>query len=507
MATSYEFLVFSDGCGGMTDPKIKSRIKRHAMKNIGATRRRPVRRKTVALSVRIRPLEPRPREDEATVPETVDMSIECQLTDDRALYDPCVRALSCAMDPFDSSSTRLDSTARSLLHYFEYYSSNFPHNLALTVDVGGVLTGALQDGLTINCLLSAAASRIFYVQGIALWNFREKALSCTARALELFQQRLTNGSGLDARFIEPMIDCILYLAAGALYRADAEGFVVHVDAVVRLINLGGGVHLLQNPRNLVRALSMDDLVACMRLKPCRLDSSYHLDALGIPSRGVLQMTEAGLDAPAVAFRANCLTLLPESLQPLVVEIIEHNQSFKIIQLSECTLLPDKFSERQRQILHTLSIRNRLLASPISDYKSETLRIALVVWTLLPPGDMRQIRTAQTVARRLGDILQQHQSPSWTNHEDLRFWCLLVGFFAARTDRPMQAWFVSQVHLELRLRNDLLDIQTNLNLFGELCRFQRRFLSPNEILRSLTESLVELLLPEMLLPDLRRPVIS
>ena len=125
--TSFEFVTFTD-MHGMRDGPAKSQIRKHAMKDIGVSRRRPRRRRTDSKDLPLRPVASMER----SVPVTnnsVEITPKLLVSDesggqvlltrprfavlapkdhfpviaDRALYDPCVRTMSCKLDPLGRS--------------------------------------------------------------------------------------------------------------------------------------------------------------------------------------------------------------------------------------------------------------------------------------------------------------------------------------------------------------------------------------------------------------------
>jgi hypothetical protein len=120
MPTSFEFLVFSD-LPGMHDARVKTQIRKHAMKDVGASRRRPSRQsRKVALEIRQTVVSP---DDDPLSFTPHHLEQQPLFLDDRALYNPHIRTLSCSPDPFASVSVPIDNVAHGLLRYFRLYST------------------------------------------------------------------------------------------------------------------------------------------------------------------------------------------------------------------------------------------------------------------------------------------------------------------------------------------------------------------------------------------------
>jgi hypothetical protein len=88
MATTYQFLTFTDPTN-MRNASVRKEIRHHAMKAIGRSRRKPRGREKDWI------LEIRPQ---AALQDYVD---------DKALYEPFTRALSCQIDPFGTAAVRM----------------------------------------------------------------------------------------------------------------------------------------------------------------------------------------------------------------------------------------------------------------------------------------------------------------------------------------------------------------------------------------------------------------
>ena len=244
MPTSFEFLTFSEP-NGMRHESTKSRIRKQAMKDIGVTRRRPPgskRSRFIELSLRPATELGTLQIQEQSIGHAIGLDAtdtlqaddsrqqliaysspeDYTLKNDAALYDPCVRALSCKLDPFSTASVHIDNTARGLLQYFIYYSSNFPnpftyslgsnpHNPSLSVEsINGTVDAAMQDDLLMNCLLGAAASRVLYIDNVAFLPYKKREAYSMDEALRLLQHRLKVTNPQSSAAVERLLSCIMH---------------------------------------------------------------------------------------------------------------------------------------------------------------------------------------------------------------------------------------------------------------------------------------------------------
>lgn len=489
MPTSFEFLIFSD-LPGMHDAKVKTQIRKHAMKDIGASRRRAPRQSgKVALELKYTIASA----DGPTEFTQQNSHHQPLYLDDRSLYDPRIRALSCQPDPFSSASVPIDNVAHDLLQYFHHYSTQFPSNFTFTPDIARVFDSAVRDELMMHCILSAAASRLYYMQGKQPSHFAERVLASTQQSLRLLQVRLREDVPAAVASVQPLVDCILYLAAAALYRGDEASAEIHVKAAVRVIELGGGLEVLEDPRVAIRMLGLDDVLACMRLRPCSFACSYdpgpllllveddscvELQMAGSPSGGRLLMIESPL---------------PDILRDLVLQIVECDRLRDAPRLTDGAMPSHGFLVSHRQKLRALAVRNRLLAFSGADLQARVFRAVLIIWTLLPPNDPRQAKNAGVVARHLMHMLSGNTSDGWGGPEEARLWCLLVGEFGAFIGGGGgHEWFVERIHEVLQSQGKELGFGLGPDLFESLIDLQKRFLYRDAVTKPLTHRLVGLL---------------
>ena len=585
--TSYEFVTFSE-VGGMRDASAKSQIRKHAMKDIGVIRRRPPRRPRPGsglLEVPLRPLAsvqdsprlqptsggtgsgeidvtplespakvgdngPRPvaavtvvnplASSDILVPGSSQRAVSFEqgltemlpsnihhlpIVDDRALYDPCVRTMSCRLDPFGTASVIIDRTVRGLLEYFIYYSESFPntwtycpsslhHTDGPKIEIRGVVEPAFEDDLVMNCLLSAAASRLHYVDGVDGWQATD--VSATQQALELLRERIEDATSQSPKLVERLVSSILHLGGAAFYRSDLSTAKVHANAAVRIAEQQiGGVTNLQDPFIQGRILSLDDLLSCVELVPCVASRAYdpgpaaileieEADMLpvDIPPVEIPLVEIPPVDIPPVNDETLAATLL---LQDSI--LVQAEVRVLVLQIAECYKIQLRLLHSRRQIstanalkikhwltMRTLAIRNRLLAFTDPDSRIEALRVALILWTLLPPrGNVKKYaKVVQNIAPNVRTLLEQ--TSDWSGHEAIKFWCLLIGYCCASEEvDDAQNWFAEEIRKMRRQYGQELGVNVSSDLSEKLIDFQKRFFFYEGLLRPVTEKLAEWLL--------------
>ncbi|KAK3622945.1 hypothetical protein LTR56_021886 [Elasticomyces elasticus] len=409
MSGAYEFVVFSD-VHGMRTKTAKSRIRKHAMKEIGLTRRRPC---TALRRIELELHQP----GDLVGPTQNVRSPQAATGLHRWSHEQRESPQNAMPVP---TSIKLDHTAYELLQYFMYYSSSFTNNFTFTIDIDGVMRAALQDDLMANCILSAAAARMCYVQDLDSLTMRAKKLSCTQHALTLLRGRIKAPSGTRGS-LETLVDCVLYLAAAAIYSEDCAAAEVHIKAAVALTESAGGLRTLKDPRVLVRLLSLDDLIACKHLRRCLMENSYNPALEDIEKSHTLLLLPAcrGIACSANALLGRAELPITPSLQAQIQQIQQCDRIRDMLESQHDLGIAQGPYLRHWRTLRCLAVRNELLAMTACNSREEVLRLVLITWTLLPPCDIRNIRTAEGIAARLIPLLDRVPANAWKGIHDLQ----------------------------------------------------------------------------------------
>ena len=499
------------------------------MRDIGVTRRRPMKKRSGLVELPLKPLtclQP-PFHQSGLEPNAMEMAqankIDAQfmiwqelavlsaedlpLLDDRALLDPYIRTMSCRMDPFGTASVHIDSTVRGLLEYFVFYTSTFPNTWTYCpaalhyapsgprISTGGLVSAAFEDDLMMHCILSAAASRIYYVDGIERPWWSAADVHSTQHALHLLQERIPKAGIEDLEARERLVSSILHLGGAAFYKRDFSTAKVHATAAVRIAELEGSIRDLQDPFIRGRLLSLDDLISCAEMVPCAANCMYDpgpASTLGDLEQIMVNTNDEDLVAESLLQDENITSV---EIRDLTIHIRECH----IIQLrvAQCAKLssPQKLDVKHWLTMRTLAIRNRLLALTCDNTQEETLRVALIMWTLLPPhGNVkRYARIAQTLAPRLRSLLSPRSDVKVDTYEKSRLWYLLLGNSCSQEDTETQQWFAEEIHEMIRLIGGRLSIGLDAGLTEHLIDFQKRYFFHEGLLTPVTERLAQWLL--------------
>ena len=487
MPSTYKFLTFSD-VNGMRNASAKRAIRRHAMKDIGASRRKWRGRK---IPLDLTPKEVHSRETTATPP-----SDHLPFAGEASMYNPCFRSLGCKMDPFGTACISIDSTTHRLIRYFVYYSSNFPNNFTFTPHIDNLVESALKDNLLIHCILSAAASRVHYVEQLELAPYKEREVIWTQQSVRLLQNELRDAWYLSRDSKERLVNCALYLGAGAIYRRDHLTAKIHVKAAVELAELIGGATELQDPQVLLRVISLDDLLSCAELRPCTVTPCYDPGRLSIPGQRRKAVNEH-LDTLPSGFILGDPKVISTHLEVLILRVLECHRMKCLLEANGSNLSQETLDNRQHLRLRTLATRNRLLSLSTNDERTEVLKITLILCTLLPPGDLRQVRTAHGIAPHLKTLLEGQSELTWRDVKSPLLWCLLIGYYSSQPNGAIQSWFAVKICQVIHREGDLIGVKAGPRLLADLIAFQGNFLFDNMVLRPLTNNLAQHTLERLL----------
>lgn len=340
-----------------------------------------------------------------------------------------------------------------------------------------------------NCILSAAASRIHYLQSASRPDFRRQETCATQQGLRLLKSSVPKTCPRSITQVERLITCVLYLGAGAFYRHDTAAARIHLDAAVRIAQSAGGIKHLKDEQTIVRLVSMDDLISCAELESCSVDDSY--DPGPSAREDLNDLSEAHPTRSILAaFESVDDRILPPALRDAIPQIVACRELK--YDLAHCDNLADFSALKKRYwiTLRMLAIRNRLLAFMPSDDRANAMRLTLIMWTLLPPCDPRQARLSQTVASKMMEVLVGISDSAWVRFEEMRFACLIMGSFCAEERSDVKAWFVEEVRRVLHEKRTILGIHIDARIRESLIAFQRRFYLDDWEIRKRTEALAD-----------------
>lgn len=505
---NYAFVNYTD-MDSMHDTSTYSQIRKHAMKQVGAAKRKPRgRNKTVVelFWVPIASDETGSVNDNQTkllgLAKAADVRAHSRrIVDDRALYNSFIRSLSCKMDPFESASVTLDVTSRELLQYFIFFASRCPNtwtysSSALLPSAPGehresvyrTVGSALQDTLLGKCLLATAAARTHSssVGRDDSLRFKQKDLALTQESLYQLRARIAHLQDGNSEAVEPLVACMQHLGGAAFYRGDFATARTHIKAAIVLAQRIGGVRALRDPYTRGRIISFDDLISCVEVRPCFLGDEFD-PGDRLPSN--LEHSGQGLVAELSACRLICddCPVIPPKLKVQILQIIRYQAARHRYVQSKYVSTFETLVNRQWLALRLLAIRNRLLALEISERRANIVKLAILMWTLLPAHRLSQDIVGNVVAPRLQDLLQEVSCVEWTGCGDVRLWCLLIGYCCSPETTELSEWFAEEISWQLQ--SCTASIIGDSSNYEDLIAFQRQFLYNEPVQEPATRKLV------------------
>jgi hypothetical protein len=157
-------------------------------------------------------------------------------------------------------------------------------------------------------------------------------------------------------------------------------------------------------------------------------------------------------------------------------IVPQTLSALVTRLSECTklaLIQEQGETFPQSALHwfhlrILAVRHGLLSVTYNDPRTEAIRIALIIWTLLSMTLMGSKQTVKHIAPKLRQVLERVHMRFWHGHEEVVLWILTVGVMSVSDNSQEHGWFIAEtVHFGDKARVDLSSLRA-------LASFSERF---------------------------------
>lgn len=436
---------------------------------------------------------PRPRRSKAQTAK------EPLLVDDLALYNPTIRQLSCKLDAFNTASINIDSSVQFLLHYYIFnyqwtIMTNVPlpihrHPHAFRTSVVPIVHTALEDQLTMYCLLTAAVCRVRHHDRIRYPVSTEDYFM--SEALRLLQELIEAANSKTSVARDRLVSGIMFLGIAESFRRNYAAARTHLHALLELLGADGVTQLLD--KSVQEQLLLVDLVdSSIYLEPCRFTS---IDDPGPAT--VLSLTEQEINSFAESEPLGCSLLakdgamLPAGLKDLVMHILE---SYNVKTGLKASLVSQS---RSFEVTHWVTKRNRavwkrLLAFVTLERKVQALKAALIMWILLCMTLTARVRTVKEMASNLKSSMDHIPAEEWCRHEDVRLWILMMGYHCAEEESDTFIWFAEQIRRVQSLKRKAIGTMPTPNegLLTVLVRFQRGFLFHDPVQMPRTERLVE-----------------
>lgn len=361
------------------------------------------------------------------------------------------RGVSSAMDPFETGSVRIDTTERSLLHYYVnfYHPTIWPNELAaqrkglyaFRSAVEHIMCMAWADELAMCSLLSAASSRFRFIDRLPSPPPLEKEYCYLDRALNLLRMRI-NENTKDEKKVKELLQHVMFLASAEAYRDNVKAAQIHLKAAVKLLASRGGIMQVEDQCLQGQLLMTDLYLACINVVPCIFQCDYDPGPANtlLLEEWELTPSENGNIGTALLTKSNMT--VPIEFKHLIRQIVE---SYGIkTRLRIDTMSLSRAMETTHWITkRNMAIRNRLLALKAKNTKVQALKMVLIMWTLLSMNLTGRIKTVKIMAVGLMETMIKSKFADWTGDEDIRLWILLVGYTCAAENTETCEWFYQQ----------------------------------------------------------------
>lgn len=427
----------------------------------------------------------------------------------KELYEAATRGIAAPVDPFDTSSIRIDTTAHGLLRYYihYYHPAQWPNEplsrnkgpYSYKASVYRVVHTAVQDQLMMFCLLSAASSRIQHIDRLDFPSVARKQDGYTQNALQLMRERVfetqQQSKPADEQSLYTLLQCMLFLGMCGVYGDDFEAGKIHLQISLALLDQVGGVYKLKD-RHLQEQIFMSDLfLACVNLKSCACGWEYDPGAASVLELQNYEMRDLDVEDELMgtALLGDDADMLPTDLKELIAQIIETYQVKNRLQTS--TISSTRAVQTGQWITRrNMALRARLLSLTLEDDRLHALRVVLIMWTLLSMNITGRLKTVKIMAVKLRIVLLRISPQQWTSLESARLWILLMGYTCSPEGSELSHWYFEQIQ---GVRMVQMSVLEQLGFSGCLSKwleeFQKRFLNHDLVQRQVTLELAERLL--------------
>jgi hypothetical protein len=356
--------------------------------------------------------------------------------------------------------------------------------------VTNIVYHAVQDGLLMHCLLSAAASRLENIDIPHTFAADQLQHRYKQKALSLLKARVLSADTRNQAVKADLVQCITFLGAAASYRDEYEEARMHLRAALALLRQGGGLSQLQDENVRGQVQMMDLYLACVDLKPCECAPDYDPGPAFNLSLSDHELYPLEQSKMASALLEGCDDFV---LSPPLRELVLRIRESYIIKIRLNWDNVD--SARGFEISHwvtkrNMAIRNRLLAIEACNAPVHALRVALIMWTLLAMNITGRVKTVKTMASRLECILRRIAPDNWKGNAHVRLWILLTGYSCAEENSEEWQWFVEEIRW--LFAGVLSPAIVQDDLLAALAAFQHGFFYHTPVQHDRTEHLAGLL---------------
>jgi hypothetical protein len=348
-----------------------------------------------------------------------------------------------AIDPFNTTITRLDPSVLHLLHYYihvlvpsKWHVDSQSNQKLARIEAASknVIQGCLANELHMFSLLAAMASRM---QNLEHWStapptgvYIDKALVALRRYLYAKPFRIEMQVFYD----------MFFLCTAEAYRYNLAASMMHLRAIAQLIEGAGGLNQLENHMLLETLVQGDIMLAVEQLAPPVFPLTWDPGSFPHAQWEVIKIV--------TPLQKLGQAVLKDPVLPLTLRTITHD-IIQCVQVAQYVWThPDSpNSDLEWIFLRYLAILHRLLNFNSASWQTEAFRIALIMWVMIIMTSLGIRRAVKIIVPHLKQALLASEvdteEQSWKERNGLLLWVLKVGSVASAGSSDEQ-WFVSQL---------------------------------------------------------------
>lgn len=403
------------------------------------------------------------------------------------------------IDPFNTTCIVVDRTAHTLLQY--YLRTVHPSVWhILCADSNGsasifkdkamsVLQGALSNTYDMYCLLASMNVHMRYLDGCESGRDNDFFIVKAVKASHDYMRRAE-------RISEKMIFNVFQLGFAEWYRNNQHAALVHFRATTNMTYSIGGLRALARPVADLLVLGDGYIAGELGTLPYFSHTEFARQedpdsAMGAYVLETLQTMLSGSIATARGLLQNGRKeLVPRNMDLMIMDLAV---VVSVMNAADAGGTPQDLADSALHWIYhrVLVIRHQLLEVKFDDARTESIRIAILLWILQCFTRAGRIRSTKIIAPQLRKSLQETTESTWKGHNEVRLWILMVGATSARTGSGDHAWFLQQIlrSMALASTSDELAVKNGLvQLCGKF--FYREFIQ-GEMLEKLAGNLVSM----------------
>ncbi|KAK5046408.1 hypothetical protein LTR84_008210 [Exophiala bonariae] len=399
------------------------------------------------------------------------------------------------VDPFNTTCIVVDKTVHTLLQYYLHIVHPSVWHI-LTAGRNGnadifkekamtILKGCLSEQYDMYCLLASMNVHMRYLDGYESGKDNDYFMVKAVKASQDYMQRVKQIS-------EQMIFNVFQLSFAEWYRNNEHATLVHFRAAANMARSMGGLRALAKPIADVLVLGDGYIAGELGTTPIFSHTDFAMEDDPVMSpytdHILSQLLSGSVSVAAGLLEHGQNEIVPTELNLIITDLAV---AMLITNAADAGATPSTVAERSTGWIYhrVLVVRHRLLEQKFDDPRSESIKLALLIWILQCFTRAGRLRSAKLIAPKLRKCLQKMSEDSWKYHDEIRLWVMIVGAAAARNGSGDHAWFVQRILPSVASGFDELAVRDDLA--GVCCRFFYRDFSEGDLIGLLARDIVKM----------------